>query len=138
MTNWCINVLHIKGKEKDIKRFKAAAKGQERDGRGTVLCFYDLYKHWIPEERWDWCQDIVEWEAVDAKLEFDDKCHLEYRFATANEPPIKWLRFVTWDYPKLKFTLSYKKKKGGLQGTVKGQHGYLDYAQSGIKNVWGL
>src|ERR687884_39965 len=104
MPNWCENLLTVTGGEKDIQRFQALAADQP-DSALSLAKLYpmpaDVYQGDLGPEEWEkyrtntwyhWCIERwgTKWD-ITATLRAAAPDLLEYAFASAWTPPVKWL-----------------------------------------------
>ena len=61
----------------------------------------------------------MEWPVLSAAL----GNYLEYKFYTAEDPPIAWLEKVSGDYPKLEFLLAYGDTGFGFAALAEAKNG---------------
>jgi hypothetical protein len=141
MPNWCENTFTVEGAEKDVQRFKQLAKpkANKADADLSLASLYPIPEGVYlgdlgPEEsqrygknNWrDWCIDHwgTKWDA-DATLTNETPDFLAYGFETAWSPPVAWLKKVTQDFPRLRFTLNYYELGMGFSGTAIADKGKL-------------
>ena len=138
MPNWCENHLTITGGEQDIQRFHEVAKGQP-DSDLSLAKLYplpaDIYQGDLGPEQWEkyrtntwyrWCIERwgTKWD-VKATLLAATPDLLEYAFASAWSPPVKWLEKVAADFPGLRFVLHYDEPMMGFAGVAIAEQGRL-------------
>lgn len=133
--NWCENELTIKGKKKDLDKFKSKLKDK--------LDFNDFIpypenfrmldekarKHeektgnWIKDGYnsggYQWCCENwgTKWNASNCEVTKDEKKVL-FRFDTAWSPPIPVIIAMSKKFPKLRFNLRYWEGGMGVKGSL--------------------
>jgi len=67
----------------------------------------------------------TKWD-IEAVLERDERNILSYHFDSAWSPPIEWLKKISKDFPKLKFTLHYEEPGMAFKGTTTAEKGEVN------------
>ena len=140
MTNWCKNFLRVTGPAQDVSRFQqqAVAGAAAIGDTPEVFSFQSLVP--LPEQyrtssavdsdfggpRQEWgCRcDARQSERVET---WDEG--VVYRFATAWNPPLPFLRQVSQSWPTLVFVLDYEEPMLAYRGLARAAAGSVQHFQ---------
>ncbi len=150
MPNWCDNILDVYGPPEEVARFKAQAVGYcpfmtDEERARTEPCefsFHNLFP--IPTEvlvKGDEGSAVYHWECENWGVKWGAECdtvyccfdetipyRLHYRFDTPWDPPIKFLKHVSKNWPSLVFFLGYTGEGIEFIGVAKAKAGKIvDY-----------
>jgi len=143
MSNWCHNVLTVRGDGRKVHEFVRCTRGKhpiyadldeeerENDGRVRPLAFNALVP--VPKNilkqgyseagyRWQNANWGTKWEPDDISVSVLETTAI-YEFDTPWTPPIQWLQAVAKIFPDLTFVLKYSELGMHIEGEVKVANG---------------